>query len=236
MVTEWSHAVSHSLDSATLGVWAGLGDALGVGAAAAAVLGLVIGAGRWLMNWRARRNLGAMAATLLDEDDRLTNVASAIDHAFWQGVGWSGWDIWPDSLRPHLATLTTMVDEFDECIARARAVTGYGGTERLRSSIERLATVLRRAAVLYRQGTIQTYQATNGDPLPPGAAARDPTPALRDEDRRAEVEALRDEASLHFRTAAYQARTKLDVERCASWPIVRYETRDPRGPPGDRAN
>jgi len=175
---------------------------------------------------RARSSLKRELVKLYDLDRVLCEVAVEADYRLADGLGWEGWELWPDSLEPILNHLWRLTYDLDGMRARVRAQWAEGPIERLREDIEQLVSSLRRATVLYTQGTIDAYRGNEGKPMTWSASGRAPTRALRNDEARAEVEELRQTARFMFRSSAYQLDLKDMAERedVALWPILERES------------
>ncbi len=196
--------------AAVLAIWRGLVEAM-----------------RWYRRRWARAALNQFLRDLYELDRELTEVAVEADHRLADGVGWTGWEIWPDGLAPLLDRLQRLTFELDGMRARVRAQWAEGSIERLRDDIEQHVSSLRRATGLYTQGTIDAYRASQGEPRRWSASGRAPTHALREDDEaREEVSELRQTARLLFRSSAHQLDLKDMAERedVALWPILERDS------------
>ena len=176
---------------------------------------------RWVRRRRARSSLRRELVKLYDLDRELCEVVVEADHRFVDGLGWKGWEIWPDKLVPLLDRFRRLTFELDSMRARVRAQWAEGSIERLRDDIEQLVASLRRATGLYMQGTIERYRESMGKPLMWSASGRAPTRTLADAKANEEVDELRHTTRLLFRSGAYQLDLEDAAERedVALWPL-----------------
>lgn len=204
-------------------------DPIAIVGGVAAILAIwrgLLEAARWYRRRRARASLEWELARLYDLDHELAQVAAEADYGLADGLGWAGWELWPDSLAPLLERLRRLIFELDGMRARVRAQWAEGPVERLRDDIEQLVATLRRTTYLYVQGTIDAYRESQGEPLRWSASGRAPTHALRDDEVREEVEERRQTARLLFRSSAYQLDLEDAAERedVALWPILERDS------------
>lgn len=198
---------------------------VGIVAAILAIWSGLVGAARWYWRLRARSSLRQALMELYCLDRELCEVAVEADYRLAEGVGWTGWEIWPDELAPLLERLWRLTFELDGMRARVRAQWAEGPIERLRDDIEQLVSLLRIATDHYTQGAIQRYRSSDGKPLGRSATGRGPTVVLPDEGAREEVGELRQTARLLFRSSAYQLdlRDAAEREDVALWPLEERE-------------
>jgi len=190
--------------AAILAIWKGLLEAV-----------------KWFRRRRARNSLKRDLIELYDLDRQLAEVTAELDYRLTQGVGWTGWAIWPPTLHPRLLQLWRLTSELDSMRARVRAQWAEGPIERLRDDIEHLVSSLRRATDLYVLGTIDCYRKHGGKPITPSATGQGPTLVLSDEEARKQVGELRRTARLLFRSSAYQLglSDRAKREDVALWPV-----------------
>lgn len=198
-------------------------EVVGTAASVVALAAATVSGWRWWETHRARRLLTGWVHRLYRLDRRLVAVVCELDAALAVGVGWAGWAIWPHQLAGRITYLDGLVDDLERSRAELRAIDANGGTERLRADVERMADLLRLAAVTYRAGTIESYREVDGAQMPPGATGREPTPTLGTNDVAA-FAALRDEFTLVARTVAHRLDDGDRAERYrALWPVQRSE-------------
>lgn len=204
-------------------------EVLGGVAAALALYEGVIRASRW-MRWR--RTLHTLEATFRNlgrTESRLRHVVADIEGQLAEGAGWAGWDVWPDPLTKPLTHLTGSIGTLDEIIAIVRSLVADEARERLRADIEQLSRCMRRAATLYLHGTLHTYRATQGRPIPGSAGGREQVRSLGNVDPR-EFEAVRDEAKLLYVSIWYQlGQRQTRMEGFGEWPLTTVEWEDTVG-------
>ena len=203
-----------------------LATVVGAVAAILAIWSGLLRAARW---YRQKRTCSALKQVLIELyglDRELCDVAVEADYRLAGGLGWKGWELWPDSLTPILERLWGLTSKLDGMRARARAQWTEGSIERLRDDIEQLVLSLRRATDLYTKGAIEAYRENQGEPLKWSASGRAPTHTLYDTEAREKVEELKQTPRLLFRSSAYQLNLKDMVERddVALWPILERDS------------
>lgn len=197
---------------------------VGAVASAIAIASAVIGVTVWWQQRRVRGDLGTLAYRLLRLDRRLVALAVELDDLLARGVGWHGIAIEPPMLRGHLTYIWAQIDELEWARARVRSLPARGATERIRETVEEAIEALRRAFVIYFEGSMSAYRETGGEPIEPGATGRDPTAALVASPASHELPELRKSMELAIRTVAYQldAHRVAETYRCR-WPATRME-------------
>lgn len=196
---------------------------LGGVASALAIGSAIVGATLWWQQRRVRHRLATLTHRVLRIDRRLVALAVELDGLLAQGVGWHGIAIEPPLLRGHLNYLWAQIDELERHRAVVRSLTGRGATDRIRETVEDAIEILRLASVIYFDGSMETYRSAEGQPVPPGAAGRDPLAALGDTETTRVVD-LRRSMELAVRTVAHQLGRERVAEayRCR-WPATRAE-------------
>lgn len=199
------------------------GPILGAVASALAIFAAALAAWRWNRARRQRNRLGQTVAGLQAAASTLRSTVVQIDHRMSDGVGWAGWDIWPDDLGLHITTLDELILNAEATAARARGMAVEPGLERLRADVEQCALLLRLGAEVYRSGTIANYRAIEGKPVPPGHGGRDVTAAVHP-DNENDVRDVSREFTRLVRSCLYQVRSD-DAARSyeAEWPATRAE-------------
>lgn len=202
----------------------GFATTVGAVASAIAIASALYGTVVW---WRQRRvlgELGSLAQRLLRVDRRLVALAVDVDALLAKGVGWHGVEIEPPMLRGHRDYMWAQIDELERARARVRALAARGATERIRETVEEAIETLRRACVVYFDGTMTAYQEAQGVPMPPGATGRDPTAVLHESPDAGDLPELRKSMELAVRTVAHQLERPGVAEgyRCR-WPLTRAE-------------
>ena len=189
-------------------------------AIASAALGIIV----WWRQRRVRAELGTLADRLLRLDRRLVALAVELDGLLTRGVGWHGIAIEPPMLRGHLTYMWAQIDELEWARARVRSLPARGSTERLRETVEEAIEALRRAFIIYFEGSLSAYQEAGGEPIDPGATGRDPTAVLIASPDSQDLPELRKSMELAIRTAAYQldAHRVAETYRCR-WPVARMD-------------
>ncbi len=158
------------------------GSVLAGVASAFAVLGALMATWRSARAWRHRRILEKAVREAQAAAAVLRTTVIQVDHRMSEGVGWTGWAIWPESLASHIGRLDDLVRAAEEAAARVRGLNAEPRVERLRADVEACWLLLRRGAEIYRSGTLGNYRTVEGRPVPPGATGRDVTAALRADD------------------------------------------------------
>jgi hypothetical protein len=197
-------------------VLTGVASAIAVATAIAAV---------WRFGRRRlhRNRLRQMTKRLEALAGEVKSTAVAIDHRHSEGVGWSGWAIWPDALGPHIQLLDTVITESEALTAEARGMATDATLDRLRADVENASVYLRNAANLYRSGTIINYRREEGIPIPPGITGRDTTAALT-ADTVDIFDGTRRTFTLLIRTCLYQLGEDDEARAYdVGWPILRSE-------------
>lgn len=199
---------------------------LGGVAAVLAVWKGLLEAARWFRRRRTRSDLKREFVELRGLDSELCEVAVELDYRLADGLGWAGYEIWPESFAPLMDRLRKLTFELDRMRARVRAQWAEGSVERLRDDVEQLVSVLRRATDLYTQGAIDRYRESEGEPVRWSASGRAPTHTLRNDEARNEVEELRQTARLLFRSSAHQLGLREAAERgdAALWPLLERDS------------
>jgi hypothetical protein len=192
-------------------------------ASAIAIAAAIFAVWRFGGRWLHRRRLREMTKRLEALADEVKSTAVAIDHRHSEGVGWSGRNIWPDALGPHIQLLDGVIAESEALTAEARGMATDATLDRLRADVENASVYLRAAADLYRAGAIANYRREMGIPIPPGINGLDTTAALTAETRDV-LEGTRRTFTLLIRTCLYQLGED-DQARAyqVSWPIQRFE-------------
>jgi len=199
------------------------GAVLGGVASALAIFAAAIAVWRWTRAWRQRRRLRHTVGEIQEAATDLRTTVVQIDHAMSEGVGWAGWAVWPDRLGLHLRALNELILDAEATAARVRGTDVEPRLERLRGDVEQCSLLLRRAAEVYRSGTITNYRAIEGRPVPPGATGRDVTAALHLEDENQLRQVCRDFTHL-VRSCLYQVGMDDDARSYeANWPATRAE-------------
>lgn len=196
-----------------------------VGAVAA---GLAIGQGalaclRWLRQVQVRTHLGGALRRFIRLDRRLAALVAELTWRLNDGVGWAGWSLWPEPLEGRLTYMEALIDELEHDVAQVRGLSADAGLERLRSDIESLGDLLRRAFTAYLEGTIGTYQQSEGKPIEQSPTGRGVVAAAgtADTDQLAE---LRRQVRLLARSAAYQMKEEGWVRGLlGEWAIFDFE-------------
>ncbi len=175
---------------------------------------------------RARASLKRELTELYDLDQELCEVVVELDYRLASGLGWSGWEIWPEEFVPLLARLQALTFKLDKMRAQVRAQWAEGSVERLRDDVEQIVSLLRKATDLYTRGAVDRYRESQGEPVGWSASGRAPTHTLSDHEARAEVDELRQTARLFFRSSAYQLGLNDAAERedVAQWPILERDS------------
>jgi hypothetical protein len=174
------------------GVAAGLAIFQGIGLAVA-----------WVRRSYVRNRLQGALRRFIRLDRRLTALVAEVTWKFRDGVGWTGWAIWPKPLEGHFTYMANLATELEHDIAAVRGLDADASLERLRADVEELGECLRRAYEIYTDGSIRAYQQSDGEPIPFSATGRALVAPLRDADG-AELSQLRRRVRLLVRSAAYQ--------------------------------
>jgi hypothetical protein len=192
-------------------------------ASAIAVATAIFAVWRFGRRWLHRRRLREMTERLEALADEVKSTAVAIDHRHSEGVGWSGWHIWPDALFPHLQVLDRVVTESEALTAEARGMATDATYDRLRADVENASVYLRTGADHYRAGTIANYRREQGIAIPPGINGQDTTAALTAETRDT-LDGTRRTFTLLIRTCLYQLGEDDEARAYeVGWPSRRFE-------------
>ena len=196
---------------------------LGGVASALAIASALTAAALWWQQRRVRDRLGTLTHRILRIDKRLVALAVELDGLLARGVAWHGIAIEPPLLRGHLSYLWGQIDELERHRAVVRSLNARGATERFRETVEDAIEVTRQACVTYFDGSLEAYRNAEGQPVPTGAAGRDPLAALG-ETAIERVLDLRRGMELAIRTVAYQLDREglAEAYRC-HWPATRSE-------------
>ena len=154
-------------------------------------------------------------------------MAVLLEKRLVEGVGWAGWNVWPDRLKGELIYLENLQGEAEESTAYLRALDASGGLERLRSDTEEIASCIAAVAQLYFDGTLHAYREASGESLQRGASGAMPVLVLTD-DGAVEVEVLRARTNLLFRTCLHRFGTPQHdpIADRARWPLLQWESAD----------
>jgi hypothetical protein len=196
---------------------------LGGAASALAIASALTAAVLWWQQRQVRDCLATLTHRILRIDKRLVALAVELDGLLARGVGWHGIAIEPPLLRGHLNYLWAQIDELERHRAVVRGLNARGATERFRETVEEAIEVSRQACVTYFDGSLESYRSAEGQPVPGGAAGRDPLAALG-ETAIERVLDLRRAMELAIRTVAYQLDREglAEAYRC-NWPATRSE-------------
>lgn len=196
--------------------------------AVAAALAVVSGLGqgvRILRLRRSRRRLRDLLDRLVGQDAQLRRVVVAVDEQLWEGPGWTGWAIWPESIRDYLFELRATARTTERLVAEIRAIWADGPLARVRDDLEAIADTMREVSLLYARGAVGFYRRHQGQGQAHSVTGRGQV-AILDNESIERMLQLRRRAEVLFRTAAYQLQDRdgeFAEHLAALWPVYERE-------------